>query len=261
METGPLVGGAEPSTGPRLVWGLAALVALAVLVASLMIVLGVPRWFPGVGECTVTEGDRTVELSTDEAENAASVAAASVRQRRPAGTASAAVAELLDSSESDARIVAAALTGRSAHALTCRHGGADDEEKDRLNGVGLTGRAAIVRSDLDRAFGRQRVGGFAPGGVTSGHMPGSAHYEGRAVDVFVRPVTKKNQARGWALAQYLVAHADRLQITTVIFDGRIWTERRAVQGWRSYQPDTAGRSARVAAILEHRDHVHVDVAD
>ena len=240
---------------------IAALVALAVVIASLVIVFGIPRWFPGVAECQVTEGDGTVELSSEEAESAASVAAASVRLRRPAERTSAAVADVLDSSESDARIVAAALTGRAPHAFTCRHGGADDEESDRLDRAGLTRRAANVRSDLDRAFGRQKVGGFAPGGVRSGHMSGSAHYEGRAVDLFLRPVTRKNRVRGWAMAQYLVAHADRLAVNTVIFDGRIWTARRADQGWRDYTPDTAGRSARVAAILEHLDHIHVDVAD
>ena len=47
---------------------VAALVALAVVIASLVIVIGVPRWFPGVAECSVTEGERTVELSTEDAE-------------------------------------------------------------------------------------------------------------------------------------------------------------------------------------------------
>ena len=69
-------------------------------------------------------------------------------------------------------------------------------------------------------------------------MPGSAHYEGRAVDVFFRPVTKRNRAKGWATAQYLVAHADRLKVNTVIFDGWIWTHRRSFQGWREYDVDT-----------------------
>ncbi len=174
---------------------------------------------------------------------------------------SAALVKVLDSSQADARVVASALTGRSRHAFTCTHGGSADEESDRLDGSGLTARAAAVRRDLDRAFGRQQVGGFAPGGVTFGHKPGSAHYEGRAVDVFVRPISPRNKTRGWAMAQYLVAHAERLEIDTVIFDGRIWTSRRAGQGWRDYEPDTSNRSRAVAAILEHRDHVHVDVAD
>ena len=98
------------------------------------------------------------------------------------------------------------------------------------------------RRDLDKAFGPQRVGGFAPGGITSGHMPGSAHYEGRAVDVFFRPVTKRNRAKGWAMAQYLVAHADRLAVNTVIFDGWIWTHRgRSRAGGSTTSTPPAGR--------------------
>jgi hypothetical protein len=91
-------------------------------------------------------------------------------------------------------------------------------------------------------------------------MEGSAHYEGRAVDVFYRPVTEANRNRGWAMAHYLVAQAARLDIRTVIFDGRIWTAGwRSDDGWRTYDPDTAGRDPGAVAVLEHRDHVHVDV--
>ena len=101
------------------------------------------------------------------------------------------------------------------------------------------------------------MGGFAPGGVSSGHMSGSAHYEGRAVDIFVRPISAENKIRGWAIAQYLVAQAERLDIEHVIFDDRIWTSGdRSEEGWRDYDPP---ESAGDRAILEHRDHVHVDV--
>jgi len=254
-------GNAQPGAIHRLAWAVAAVVAVVVLVFSLAVVVGVPRWFPGAEDCTVTAGERTVELDAEQAEEAASVAAAAVREKLPLDTTADAVADLLGLSEGDGRVVASALTGRWSHALVCRHGGADDEERNRLNRTGLTARAAVVLRDLRSAHGPQKVGGFAPGGVTDGHMAGSAHYEGRAVDVFFRPATRKQQVRGWAMAQYLVAHADRLEVDTVIYDGRIWTARRAGQGWRSYAPDTSGRSARVAAVLEHRDHVHVDVAD
>jgi hypothetical protein len=236
-------------------------VAVLVLVGSLLVFAAVRGLLPGTADCTVTVGKQTVDLSTDEAEAAARVSARAVRRHLPLRTTSVAVADVIDSSDRDGRMVASALLGRSRHAFTCTHGGAADEESNRLDRSGLTARAAKVRRDLDDAFGRQRVGGFAPGGVTSGHKPGSAHYEGRAVDVFVRPISPRNKTRGWALAQYLIAQADRLEIETVIFDGRIWTFRRAGQGWRDYEPDTSGRSREVAAILEHRDHVHVDVAD
>jgi hypothetical protein len=244
----------------RIVLVVAAGLAV-LLVGTLLVVAAIRGLLPGTADCTVTVGERTVDLSSGDAEAAATAAARAVRRAAPLRRTAARVAVVLDVSERDALLVASALTGRSRHALSCTHGGARDEERDRLDGAGLTRRAARVRRDLDDAFGQQRVGGFAPGGVTDGHMPGSSHYEGRAVDVFVRPISPRNKTRGWAVAQYLVAHAERLAVNTVIFDGRIWTARRAGQGWRDYEPDTSGRSREVARILEHRDHVHVDVAD
>ncbi len=162
--------------------------------------------------------------------------------------------------EADARVLASAFTGESWRSFHCTVSDSPEEVSDRLDADGLTERAAVVRRDLESVFGPQSTGGFAPGGVTDGHMPGSAHYEGRAVDVFFRPISEASKDRGWAMAQYLVAHAARLHVKTVIFDGRIWTSGwRSDDGWRAYEPDTSGRDAGTAAILEHRDHVHVDV--
>jgi hypothetical protein len=234
--------------------------AVVLLLAAGLLVVGAVRGLlPGTVDCEAAVGGRSVELETGQAEVAATVSAAGVRERRGPASTARQVAESADLSAADARVVAAALTGRARHALSCTHGGGD-QESDRLGRSGLTPRAERVRRDLDAAFGRQPVGGFAPGGVRSGHMVGSAHYEGRAVDVFVRPISRANKTRGWAMAQYLVANADRLDVETVIFDGHIWTARRAGQGWRDYGPDTSGRSRAVARILEHRDHVHVDVS-
>ena len=162
--------------------------------------------------------------------------------------------------EADARVLASALTGQSWHAFDCTVTDTPDAAPTELDGSGLTARAAVVRKDVEAVFGSQALGGFAPGGVRDGHREGSAHYDGRAIDVFFRPITEENKERGWALAHYLVAHASRLDIRTVIFDGRIWsTGLRSGSGWRRYAPDTSGRDAETAAILEHRDHVHVDV--
>jgi hypothetical protein len=164
--------------------------------------------------------------------------------------------------EADARVLASALTGQSWHAFHCTVTDTPGAAPTELDGSGLTARAAVVRKDIEAVFGSQALGGFAPGGVRDGHREGSAHYDGRAIDVFFRPVTEENKERGWALAHYLVAHAARLDIRTVIFDGRIWgAGLRSGSGWRRYAPDTSGRDAETAAILEHRDHVHVDVHD
>lgn len=159
--------------------------------------------------------------------------------------------------EADARVLASALSGNSPRAFSCRVDDDAEPASTRLTGSGLTRRADAVRREVAAVFGDPPVGGFAPGGVSTGHMEGSAHYDGRAVDVFVRPVSPANRIRGWAMAHYLVAQAERLHLKTVIFDGRIWTSgSRSGDGWRPYDPpDRAGDRA----ILEHRDHVHVDV--
>lgn len=161
--------------------------------------------------------------------------------------------------EADARVLASALSGETTGGrFTCVSDADADDESDDLDAAGLTPRAAILREEITNAFGELPMGGFQPGGVTEGHMEGSAHYEGRAVDVFVRPVSDTNRRRGWAIAQYVVAQSDRLSIDTVIFDDRIWSARRSDQGWRDYDPPASSGDP---AILEHRDHVHVDVAD
>ena len=156
--------------------------------------------------------------------------------------------------EDDARALASALTGNSPEALVCSVDDDANEASAALTASGLTKRADVVRRDVEARFAPLPLGGFAPGGVDSGHMEGSAHYDGRAVDIFVRPINAANKQRGWAIAQYLVANADRLTVQTVIFDDRIWRAGR--DEWRNYDPPS---NAGDRAILEHRDHVHVDV--
>lgn len=159
--------------------------------------------------------------------------------------------------EADARVLASALTGNSPRAFSCIVSDDVDGGRAKLDESGLTHRAAVVRSDVEAAFGDLSLGGFAAGGVRDGHMEGSTHYDGRAVDIFVRPVNDENRKQGWAIAQYLVAQADRLAIQTVIFDDRIWKAgSRSGDGWRDYDPPSGSGDQ---AILEHRDHVHVDV--
>jgi len=161
--------------------------------------------------------------------------------------------------EADARVLASALTGNSPRAFTCVVDDDASTAPDRLTESGLTRRADVVRRDIGAAFGEVSLGGFAPGGVRAGHQPGSTHYEGRAIDIFVRPVSPENRQQGWAIAQYLVAQSDRLVIQNVIFDDRIWTSgSQSDEGWRDYDPPERSGDP---AILEHRDHVHVDVLD
>jgi hypothetical protein len=237
----------------RTVRAVVVVVVLALAVTAVVVLRSV------FGDhCTVEVGNREVGLSRSEAVRV--TAAAATATRRGTSTA-AAVAGASDLRGADAAAVTAAVSGSAHAALTCTRGGSRHSEPDTLDAHGLTGRAERVRDDVESRFGRLPLGGFAPGGVHTGHMPGSAHYEGRAIDVFFRPIDARDKDRGWALAQYLVAQAERLHVNTVIFDGRIWTAKRGFQGWRRYSVSHNGKSAATIAILEHRDHVHVDVAD
>lgn len=155
--------------------------------------------------------------------------------------------------EPDARALASALTGYSPAAFSC------EVDEPTASGQqpgpsGLTDNASAVRAEVRRAFGPLPDGGYAPGGVRTGHMQGSAHYDGRAVDYFFRPATPDNRRAGWSLAHFLVANAQRLAVATVIYDDRIWSAARSAEGWRDYDIDSDDPVAR------HLDHVHVDVA-
>jgi hypothetical protein len=161
-------------------------------------------------------------------------------------------------SDPQSRAVARALQGQDGPALTCvvPLGDGGDLAAEQPGEVGLTPRADAVRLAMRAVFGKQVLGGFEAGGVSSGHVEGSAHYEGRAIDVFYRPVDEQNTAEGWQTAMWLVAHADELDLATVIFDRRIWSSGRSVQGWRSYRYPGGGTDN---PVLLHEDHVHVDV--
>ena len=166
--------------------------------------------------------------------------------------------EAYEDHAADGRALASALTGYSHAKFSCVvHSSVGDVSSERRAADGLTPRADRVRFDLRRVFGPLPLGGYAPEGVSTGHMAGSAHYEGRAVDIFVRPVNADNKRKGWAIASYLVANARRLHIDHVIFDKRIWSAgTRSEQRWRAYDP---GNGPGNRATREHRDHVHVDV--
>lgn len=157
--------------------------------------------------------------------------------------------------ELPARAIASALTGNSPATFSCTIDSPDDSGQDERRN-GLTPNANALLRGVERAFGNLSTGGYAPGGVDTGHSEDSAHYDGRAVDFFFKPVNSDSKLAGWSLAHYVVANADRLDVETVIYDDKIWTASRSSSGWRDYDaPDGANQQT-----LRHLDHVHVDVA-
>ena len=259
---------------------LCALVAYAVLATPLGTLLGLG----GGPACRLTAGETTLDWSTEQAMTATTVAGVGTRigatlngvaeavrrgldivdQHQDAGALSPEQARqvyrtLPDVARPDPQslAVAAALLGHRGEALTCVVPALDDLPGETAGSNGLTPRAERLRTQMRAVFGRQPLGGFAPGGVREGHIAGSAHYDGRAVDVFFRPVNEANQRLGRQQAQWAVAHAEALGVATVIFDRQIWSAQRSVQGWRTYT-HPSGRTDN--PILNHEDHVHLDVA-
>ncbi|MFN0282962.1 MAG: hypothetical protein ACKVZ6_13465 [Kineosporiaceae bacterium] len=241
-----------------------ALVVVTAVVWAAVRLAGWPdAWLPGfliAAGCTVTTADGERSIDAADARRVTSALLADATDPRPAG------APHLDAGSGDGSAdpvdpaVVEALRTRDG-ALTCRLPRDRRAARDGLTGQdegagGLTPRADGVRRAMLAAGGDLPLGGFEPGGVTTGHMPGSAHYEGRAIDAFFRPVGIATARHGWLLAHWLVAHAGDLDVQTVIFDDRIWSASLASSGWRPYVPPG---SPTTDAVRRHLDHVHVDV--
>ncbi len=219
-----------------------------------------------VKDCWVPTSDGNVSLLGAEARALTTQAARLGRSRRLPGDqvvtrlAAAVLATSAGVDRPRAVQVAAGLAGvRRSSRLVCSWGRAAVEPQEP-GPSGLVPRARRLRARWTEVFGPLVSGGFAAGGVRRGHVDGSAHYEGRAVDVFFRPRGDPEQRRrGWVFAQWLVAHAADHHVLSVIYDDRIWTSWAPGLGWRDYVHPGASFAERGNAVLRHKDHVHVAV--
>jgi hypothetical protein len=203
-------------------------------------------WMRWGSECTVETSEGEVGLDRAQAKLATTAVALSARGMEAPDTSG------ID--EAVLRRLAEGPPGDAGASLACRGSAAGDLPEQPLSDTGLTPRAQRLREAMTEVFGEQSLGGFAPGGVDQGHSAESTHYDGRAVDVFFRPVTEENRREGWLLAHWLVAHAEDLDVQYVIFDDRFWSAHSSRGQWRDYDAPEPGNE-----ILRHLDHVHVDV--
>lgn len=221
----------------------------------------------GSPECVVETSEGEIGLDRDEAKLATTAVALQARGLEApdpvdasATSASSDASGTLNSSTAsriDEAVLQALADGPPENAgpvLSCRGSAASDLQEEQLTATGLTPRAEQLRTTMTEVFGEQSLGGFAPGGVGSGHGGDSTHYDGRAIDIFFRPVTEENQREGWMLSHWLVAHAEDLNIQYVIFDDQFWSAHLSRGQWHDYEAPVPTNE-----ILRHLDHVHVDV--
>jgi hypothetical protein len=130
-----------------------------------------------------------------------------------------------------------------------------DLPAQEMDAGGLTPRTRRALNEIRAGFGVTNIGGYCPGGCRTGHIRGSDHYTGRAIDIMLTPINGSNRALGDRIAGWLVANADRLAVKYIIWNERIWSRTRAADGWRPYRHP----SGRNSATLAHRDHVHLSV--
>jgi hypothetical protein len=92
--------------------------------------------------------------------------------------------------------------------------------------------------------------------------PGSDHPKGRACDFTIGAIGRfpppEQITQGWQMAEWLRLNAAPLQISYIIWQGRIWTASRADQGWRVY--GGGGVYDPTSPTGGHYDHIHVSVA-
>jgi hypothetical protein len=207
--------------------------------------------------CWVPTAAGSVALTTAAAEDLTTRAVSAVRNDRSPADFAATITRVLRTPTVDSLAVARSLLAEpGSQRLACAVTRLD-VDPEKMGRDGLTPRAQRLRRAWTDVFGALPAGGFARGGVSTGHVDNSAHYDGRAIDVFFRPLGNAAQHRlGWVFAQWVVAHAERHHVLSVIYSDHIWTSWASSAGFRDYQHPGGPTSN---PILRHLDHVHVAV--
>lgn len=105
----------------------------------------------------------------------------------------------------------------------------------RIKGLGdVAPHVAAAALEIAQRYDVWNIGGRA----TSGHINGSDHYTGHAIDVMVY----KDKAKGDAVAAYAIAQHERWNVKYVIWYRRIWENGK----WTNY-----------VGTSPHTDHVHI----
>lgn len=122
----------------------------------------------------------------------------------------------------------------------------------------ITARAAHVLTQIEERFPTSSWACWRPGNPDD-----NDHAAGRACDgTFGNSIgTRATGAAlnaGWTTTNWLKANAEQLGVEYLIWQGRIWSVRRAAEGWRPY--DGGGMFDPRSVTGGHYDHLHVTVS-
>ncbi len=107
--------------------------------------------------------------------------------------------------------------------------------------LGLQPEAMVVYRAVMARWNVKDVGGWRATSL-------SVHQFGRAIDF----MTYSNNSQGYAIRDFLVAHAKEFGVDHIIYRQQIWTP---------YRPSWRPMADRGSATANHMDHVHVAVKD
>ncbi|MEU3603568.1 hypothetical protein ABZ714_33400 [Streptomyces sp. NPDC006798] len=173
--------------------------------------------------------------------------------------------------EPNAALLSAALTGRAGAALRCVPGGdgkAGDPARVRAELVRAFGPSVLPKGAAGAGTGTEPARGRGPAGDGGGTVvtvpvrgpadgtparPEGASAGGRtpgAGAAGTGAADERSDDRGWEVAHWAVARAERLRIAEVSYGGRVWRSGEAEGGWR--EAGTVDSGARTAEAVRIR---------
>ncbi|WP_371577102.1 heavy metal transporter [Streptomyces sp. NBC_01314] len=158
--------------------------------------------------------------------------------------------------EPDATLLAAALTGRSAAALTC-----EGRQETTGTGSAYAGGPDAVRGALARDFGDDAFETAAAvvgseGAASAKASPSPSPSVSPIAGTVTIPLADAKDAgeirrRGWELAHWAVANSSRLGVERVTYAGREWVAEGRAGAWREAEGtsgDAAGSTTEVRIV-------------
>lgn len=136
--------------------------------------------------------------------------------------------------EADAMTLSGALTGRVPAAMNCTVDGVGTTPSG--SGSGAANLQAELKKDFGRVVSSTDLGASSDSGSGSGSPSASPQH---LLSVTVHGSAYVSE-RGWAVAQWSVAHAKTLHITEVVYAGKTWSSSASDKGWVSASSAGAG---------------------